>query len=113
MNTVQKIAICLVAASSAAFAPTKAFAQVSRIGEAVSLWSDGGARGSDIAFDSKNNVYLVVSAWGTVRGRYMNADGVALGTAFIIQANPYLAHFPRVAYSPDAAGGAGGFLVTW
>jgi len=113
MKITRSIAVCLLAALGAALVPSSLSAQVSRLGETLPLWSEGGARGSDVAFDSKNNVYLVVSSFGTVRGRYLSADGVPLGDAFVIQASPYLSHFPRAAYSPDAAGGAGAFLVTW
>lgn len=113
MKITRAIGFCLLSALGATVVPASVDAQVSRLGETVALWSDGGARGSDIAFDSKNNVYLAVSSFGTVRGRYLSADGVPLGAAFVIQASGFYSHFPRVAYSPDAAGGAGGFLVTW
>ena len=67
-----------------------------------------------MAYDPLNKVYLVVGAYGVLRGRFVKADGTPLGTPFQIQANPAnFAHFPRVAFSPDADGGAGGFLVTW
>src|SRR5687768_11920412 len=113
MNVTRTIAACLLMAVGAALIPTNSYAQVSRLGATLPLWSAGGARGSDVAFDSKNNVYLVVSSFGTVRGRYVSADGEPLGAEFVIQASPHYSHFPRVAYSPDAAGGAGGFLVSW
>lgn len=98
---------------AAVLLPSVATAQVSRLGNTLSLWSDGAARGSDVAFDSKNRVYLVVSTFGTVRGRYLSEDGVPLGNSFVIQSTAHYTHFPRVAYGPDAAGGAGAFLVTW
>ena len=113
MKVTRSIAACLLMAVAAALFPANTFAQVSRLGETLPLWSAGGARGSDVAFDSKNNVYLVVSSFGTVRGRYVSADGVPLGAEFVIQSSGHYTHFPRVAYSPDAAGGAGAFLVTW
>jgi hypothetical protein len=71
------------------------------------------SRGSAVAYDSINNVYLVVSAQGTVRGRFVDASGTPIGAAFQIQAGLNFGAFPRVAFSPDANGGAGGFLVTW
>lgn len=70
-------------------------------------------RGSAVAYDSTNRVYLVVSALGVVRGRFIQADGTPVGAAFVIQASGNYTHFPRVAFSPDAADGTGGFLVTW
>lgn len=96
-----------------AVAPTTARAQVSRVGDTFNLWT-APTRGSAIAYDPKSDVYLAVSAQGTLRGRFVSGDGVPLGTPFAIQApGGSFAHFPRVAYSPDADGGAGGFLVTW
>ncbi|HYT66138.1 MAG TPA: hypothetical protein VEL51_06970 [Vicinamibacterales bacterium] len=71
-------------------------------------------RGSAVGYDSVNKVYLVVEAYGVLWGRFVNASGTPLGAPFTIQANAAnFAHFPRVAFSPDADGGAGGFLVTW
>ena len=71
-------------------------------------------RGTAVAYDSINKIYLVVGSHGVLRGRFVQADGTPVGAAFQIQANPAnFAHFPRVAFSPDANGGAGGFLVTW
>ena len=72
-----------------------------------------GTRGSDVAFDSKNNVYLAVSSYGTLRGRFVTADGNLAGDPFVIQSSGNYTHFPRVAYSPDANSGNGAFLVTW
>jgi hypothetical protein len=74
-------------------------------------------RGTAVAYDSINKVYLVVGSHGVLRGRFIAADGGVIGAPFTIQANPNpvtnFAHFPRVAFSPHADGGAGGFLVTW
>lgn len=97
--------------AAAAF-PTKATAQVSRVGATFPAWASP-TRGSAIAYDSKNDVYLAVSAAGTLRGRFIHPDGVPLGSEFVIQTTGNYTHFPRVAYSPDVDGGAGGFLVTW
>jgi len=71
-------------------------------------------RGTAVAYDSINHVYLVVGAHGLVQGRFVAANGTPIGAQFPIQAagTPFAA-FPRVAFSPDANGGAGGFLVTW
>jgi hypothetical protein len=74
-------------------------------------------RGNAVAYDPLNKVYLVVSSYGVLRGRFVTTDGTPAGLPFTIQAvpdsNTHFAHFPRVAFSPDADGGAGGFLVTW
>jgi hypothetical protein len=74
-------------------------------------------RGNAVAYDSINKVYLVVGSHGVLRGRFVAADGGVIGAPFTIQANPNpvtnFAHFPRVAFSPDADNGTGGFLVTW
>ena len=71
-------------------------------------------RGTAVAYDPINRVYLVVGAQGLVQGRFVNASGTPIGGQFPIQTpgSPFGA-FPRVAFSPDANGGAGGFLVTW
>src|SRR3954471_17923181 len=96
---------------------TKAFAQASALGASFPIYA-ATARGSAVAYDSRNNVYLVVSAYGTVNARFVSADGVGMGncvsagTSFVLGGASF-GHFPRVAYSPDANGGLGGFVVTW
>jgi hypothetical protein len=71
-------------------------------------------RGTAVAYDSTNKVYLVVGSHGVLWGRFVRADGAPVGTPFAIQGNPAnFAHFPRAAFSPDADNGTGGFLVTW
>jgi hypothetical protein len=74
--------------------------------------------GTGVAYDSRNHVYLVVSAnntgaAGTVWARFIAANGTALGSQFLIAAPATYVHFPNVAFSPDAAGGTGGFIVAW
>ena len=81
----------------------------SRLGPSVTAIG-GFVRGSNVAYDDKNGLYLVVSAHGNLNGVFVTAEGIP-GTPFLIQ-GPF-SHFPGVAYSPDLAGGAGGFLVTW
>ena len=66
-----------------------------------------------MGYDPRNGVYLVVSAHGAVNGRFVSADGAVLGQPFVFQAVPGFGQFPQLAYSPDADGGNGGFLVTW
>ena len=92
--------------------PGAAYAQVSRVG--VTFYAiAAGSRGTSVAYDSKNDVYLVVSAYGVLRGRFVTADGIPVGTDFVIQSTSNFTHFPRVAFSPHGNGGAGAFLVTW
>jgi hypothetical protein len=71
-------------------------------------------RGNAVAYDPINHIYLVVGANGGVYGRFVDRSGNALGAPFLIQANPALfGMFPRATFSPDANGGAGGFLIDW
>ena len=91
--------------------PRPAAAQVSPLGSTFVLWN-AAARGSAVAFDTKNRVYFTVSAHGWLYGRFTSEDGAPLGDAFIINSGGF-AQFPHVAYSPDANNGNGGFLVTW
>ena len=70
-------------------------------------------RGSVVSYDSVNRVYLAVSTYGMLRGQFIDGNGGLLGTPFVIQTSGNYTHFPTVAFSPDADGGAGGFLVVW
>jgi hypothetical protein len=71
--------------------------------------------GNDVAYDPKDSMYLVVGAYGgNLNGRFVKPAGDLLDWPFVIQpASLGFTHFPGVAYSPDAFGGRGGFLVTW
>jgi hypothetical protein len=71
------------------------------------------SRGSAVAYDSANHVYLVVSTFGMLRGRFVDRDGHPIGASFVIQSSGNYTHFPAVRFSPDADGGSGGFLVAW
>ena len=73
----------------------------------------GFVRGTAVAYDPIHHVYLVVASGGVVWGRFVAANGTPLGNPFPVQATPQYTHFPIVAFSPDASGGAGGFLVAW
>ncbi len=108
--TTRTLAIALALCSCLPAA--RASAQVSRIGNTYLAWS-ASAKGSAIAYDSQNDVYLAVSSHGAVYGRFLHPDGAPLGQPFLVQAAVYWGHFPHVAYSPDANGGNGGFLITW
>jgi hypothetical protein len=90
-----------------------AHAQITRIGPTFPTISSP-VRGSAVAYDPVNKVYLTVASNGTVFGRFVTEDGAALGSShFAIQASGIFGHFPGVAYSPHADGGAGAFLVVW
>src|SRR6478736_1313133 len=108
--------LCAVALACTARA-TPAFAQASALGSSFAIYG-AVSRGSAVAYDTRNQVYLVVSAYGTVSARFVSADGTALpycissGSNFTVGGASF-GHFPRVAYSPDANGGLGGFVVTW
>ncbi|MBA2604852.1 MAG: hypothetical protein H0U94_14810, partial [Acidobacteria bacterium] len=96
--------VLLAVAGSAA----PASAQLSRVGSNPSLIATG-VRGSDVAFDPANAVYLVVGSYGQTWGIFVNVAGVPVTSPFVISGGAGFAHYPRVAYSPHA----GGFLVTW
>ena len=74
-------------------------------------------RGTDTDYDPAHNVFLLV---GTTAGNtpyplwgvFVNTSGDAVTSAFQINSSGN-AQFPRVRYSPDVNGSAGGFLVTW
>ena len=108
--------LCAVAFACTARA-TPAFAQASALGSSFAIYG-AVSRGSAVAYDTRNHVYLVVSAYGTVSARFVSADGTALpycissGSNFTVGGAAF-GHFPRVGYSPDANGGLGGFMVTW
>jgi hypothetical protein len=107
--------VCATALACAAM-ETPARAQASALGSSFLVYA-AAARGSATAYDSKNHVYLVVSAYGAVTGRFVSADGAMMPNcasgAFFVLGGAAFGHFPRVAYSPDANGGLGGFIVTW
>jgi len=110
---VKALRLTLAATVLFAVGASSARAQVVRVG-ATNLAIGFGTRGSNVAYDSTSNVYLVVSTYGVLRGQFVDRNGAAIGGAFIIQANPgFFSHFPNVTFSPDADGGAGAFLVVW
>jgi hypothetical protein len=116
MVTTRTSVVCCLALALVSASP--ASAQVSRVGSTLTLWggpppTDIATRGSGIAYDPKSDVYLAVSAHGTVRGRFIAGDGSPIATAFVVAPSANFQQFPQVAYSPDADGGAGGFLVSW
>jgi len=58
-------------------------------------------RYSDLAFDTRNNVYLVVWGMFPVKGQFLDVNGTPLGAPFWV---PYTSAslVPRIAYSADA-----------
>jgi len=105
--------ICAGLMAGLLLAPSPAAAQVSRAGVTKQL-IPGVLLFGDVAHDPRNDVYLSVMAWGTVWAAFANNSGDVISTFTTGPALPGgFANNPRVAYSPDLNGGAGGFLVTW
>src|SRR5881227_2800879 len=104
-----------------ALCPSLAAAQLSRVGVSQGILSlPQLVRGTDIAYDPVNGVYLFIGANGSMGGVFTDATGsIVPGTSqFPIGSakggiNNIFAAFPRVRYSPDVNSGKGGFLVTW
>src|SRR5688572_6021127 len=99
----------LVAVTAAVFAATPAAAQLSS-GPITTLVNSANAatspvKGSDVAWDPVNNVYLAVVTcynscpYGQVYGVFLNTSGNAVGAPFSIKAGGD-GHFPRAKYSP-------------
>lgn len=88
--------------------PASATAQLAPSGASFQVYATG-VRGTASAYDPTNNVFLVVSAYGHVSGRFVRPDGTFASDPFGIDTTPDFAHYPSVAYSPDT----GAFLVTW
>ncbi|HXG71850.1 MAG TPA: FG-GAP-like repeat-containing protein [Gemmatimonadaceae bacterium] len=104
--------VCLALAPMLILGFGEARAQISPVGSPVSYIA-AAVRGNGIAYDPKNKVYLTVATYGLLRGQFVSQDGAPVGSTFVIQSGGSYTHFPSVAYSPDADGGAGGFLVVW
>lgn len=94
--------------------PADAYAQAARSGPTFMI---GGTtvpvEQPDVAFDPVNNRYLQVSGKVFIEGHIVSPAGAVIGTTQISPVGGPYAQLPRVAYSPDALNGAGGFLVTW
>ena len=85
----------LAVALLATITPTSVSAQtVSRLGPSMTAIS-GVARGSNVAYDFRDSVYLVVSAHGGINGVFVTADG-GLGTPFALAAAGTFNQFPIV-----------------
>src|SRR5260221_4828186 len=87
-------------------------ASVTRVGATTAAIVTN-TRGTAVAYDSVNHVYLLVSTMGILQGRFVDGNGAAIGNPFKIQTSGNFTLFPTVAFSPDVDGGAGGFLVVW
>ncbi len=61
-----------------------------------------------MAFDSINNVYLVLSGEGQVLARFVSGSGQLVGTMFSVNQLPGCIH-PRALFVPELSA----FLVTW
>ncbi|MEO7272334.1 MAG: hypothetical protein ABIX28_05605 [Vicinamibacterales bacterium] len=92
--------------------PALAFGQAARLGPTFSL---GGTTSPvdapDVAHDPVHNQYLQVAGKVFIEAHLVNSSG-ALVTGFRVNTTGEYAQTPRVAFSPDIAGG-GGYLVTW
>jgi len=82
---------------------------------ALNVLPVSGIMGTDAAYDPTTGQYLVVGArGGPIVGACTSAAG-APGANFVIR-DGVSGHYPRVRFSPqtpNGAGGAGAFLVTW
>jgi hypothetical protein len=106
-------ALALIAVTSLVVA-RPASAQIFRTG-GVNPLVGAGVRGTAIGHDPNHGYYLVVGAHGTMNAVCMNASGQAVSAPFSVGSSLWEA-FPRVQFSaqtPDGAGGAGAFLVSW
>ncbi len=108
LSVVAGLLLCVFALGAA-----DAWAQAGPIGSSVQQYG-GPTRRPDVAYDTTNHVYLIV--WGpyTIRGVFVNDDGVAVSGVFQISDNMTADGFnyaqqPRAAFNPDT----GSFLVVW
>jgi hypothetical protein len=87
-----------------------ASAQLARLspgaGASMPLFGAGLIRGTDVAFDTVNNVYLVVGGYGSVWGMFVDVLGNPASAVFTFPTAGF-AHKPQVVY------GGGVFLVAW
>jgi hypothetical protein len=111
-----RIRIALVALLAVVAVPQFASAQASRTGPTFRI---GGTTNPvilpDVAYDPIHDRYLVVSGNGFIEGQLLDGAGNKL-TSFPVALGSLIGGYtqtPRVAFSPDLNGGAGGYLVTW
>ena len=105
-----------LAAIVGALAPRPADAQIVRIGASNPLVGMA-IRGNAAGYDPIHGAYLMVGGNPVVQGVCVNASGMPVSGVITIMGNAGLfGSFPRVKFSPqspDGAGGAGAFLVSW
>jgi hypothetical protein len=102
-----RAAVLLMTAATLTVTAAPAAAQLS-VGSGQTNVFGASTRGNDSAHDPVNNVFLVVSAFGPVRGLFVNAQGGPVGSVFTVSGTSH-SNYPRVAYSADLKG----FLVVW
>ena len=98
-----------------------AAAQAARTGPTFSLGAGSGQQlvlTPDAAYDYVHDRYFTVHGHGLIEGVLSASNGGILAVTTPINANRLAwageyAQTPRVAFSPDVNGGAGGYLVTW
>ncbi len=73
------------------------------------LVDTAGGWNPDVVFDTEHDVYLVVWAGAGICGRFVNTDGVPVGSTFRIDDAIGAGLYPAVAYNPSRDE----FLVTW
>ena len=105
-----------LAAIVGALAPRPADAQIVRVGASNPLVGMT-IRGNAAGYDPIHGAYLMVGGNSVVQGVCVNASGMPVSGVITIMGNGGLfGSFPRVKFSPnspDGAGGAGAFLVSW
>ena len=91
--------------------PASASAQASRLGPTFSIPGVPSVvkRRPDIAYDSVNDVYLVVTGTARISGTFVSPTGAAIGAPFDVASTGAYVQTPRVAFSPND----NAFLVTW
>lgn len=111
--------LSVVALAVAIFSPGKAEANAVPVGSTISVIVATLTIGTAVGYDSTNHVYLVLGCNGSqlggfVIGRFTDPNGNPLGSPFAVPttAQHYM-FLPSLAFSADANGGAGGFLVAW
>jgi hypothetical protein len=68
----------------------------------------------DVAYDYVHDRYFGVHGHGFIQGELTDINGNLIAANITINSNlADYAQTPRVAFSPDVNGGAGGYLVTW
>ena len=76
--------------------PAPAAAQLSRLsGSIAALYPGGTMRGSDVGYDERNDVYLLVVGNGPIFGIFVNSAGNPVTGGFPIMSGQGWGHFPR------------------